>query len=126
MENNYKYYKWQERIQQKWNISYWDVTEKQTIANKFNEFYVNIGPTLARNVPPGKCEPKNYIKNGNSRSIFFRPVNKTEVVAILKETKNSSPGWNCINPTIAKQTYRCFLEPLVHITSMFIPRGVSC
>ena len=36
-----------------------DVTDKQTIANKFYEFYVNIGPTLARNILPGKCEPIN-------------------------------------------------------------------
>ena len=101
-----------------------DVTDKQTIANKFNEFYVNIGPTLARNIPPGKCEPISYIKNGISNSIFIRPVNENEVVAILKEMKNSSPGWDCISPKIVNQTYRCFLEPLVHITNMSILHGV--
>ena len=101
-----------------------DVTDKQTIANKFNEFYVNIEARLARNIPPGKCEPINYIKIGISNSIFIHPVNESEVVAILKEMKNSSPGWDCISPKIVKQTYRCFLEPLVHITNMSILHGV--
>ena len=75
-------------------------------------------------IPPGKCEPINYIKNGISNSIFIRPVNENEVVAILKEMKNSSPGWDCISPKIVKQTYRCFLEPLVHITNMSLLHGV--
>ena len=101
-----------------------DVTDEQTIANKFNAFYVNIGPTLARNIPSGNCEPINYIKKGIANSIFIRPVNETEVVAILKDMKNSSPGWDCISPKIVKQTYRYFLEPLVHVTNMSILHGV--
>ena len=63
-----------------------DVTDKQTIANKFNAFYVNIGPTLARNIPSGNCEPINYIKKGIANSIFIRPVNENEVVAIFPGT----------------------------------------
>ena len=98
-----------------------DVTDKQTIANKFNVFYVNIGPTLARNILPGKCEPINYIKNGSSNSIFIRPVKENEVVAILKEMKISSLGWDWTSPKRVKQTYRCFLEPFVHITNMVLP-----
>ena len=64
-----------------------DVTDKQTIANEFYAFYVNIGPTLARNIPSGNCEPINYIKKGIANSIFIRPVNENEVVAILKDMK---------------------------------------
>ena len=101
-----------------------DITDKQTIANKFNAFYVNIGPTLARNIPSGNCEPINYIKKGIANSIFIRPVNENEVVTILKYMKNSSPGWDCISPKMVKQTYRYFREPLVHVTNMSILHGV--
>ena len=95
-----------------------DVTDKQTIANKFNAFYVNIY------IPSGNYEPINYIKKGIANSTFIRPVNENEVVAILKDMKNSSPGWDCISPKIVKQTYRYFLEPLVHVTNMSILHGV--
>ena len=101
-----------------------DVNDGQIIANKFNEFYVNIGPTLARNITSGKCDPITYIKKGITNSIFLRPVNETEVVTILKEFKSSSPGWDSISPKIVKQTYTCFLEPLVHICNISILHGV--
>ena len=61
-----------------------DLNDWQIIANKFNEFYVNIGPTLTRNIPSGKCDPITYIKKGIPHYIFRRPGNETEVVTILK------------------------------------------
>ena len=100
------------------------VNDKGIIANKFNEFYVNIGPTLARNIPSGRCESISYIKNGIVNSIFLRSVNENEVVTILKGMKSSSPGWDDISPRIVKQTYKCFLEPLVHISNISILHGV--
>ena len=51
-------------INETFHIENKDVNDKEIIANKFNEFYVNIGPTLARNIPSGSCEPISYIKNG--------------------------------------------------------------
>ena len=45
-------------------------------------------------------------------------------MAILKDMKNSSPGWDCISPKIVMQTYRYFLEPLIHVTNMSILLGV--
>ena len=35
------------------------ITDKTIIAEKFNAFYVNIGPSLASKIPPGKCDPKS-------------------------------------------------------------------
>ena len=46
------------------------------------------------------------------------------MVAILKDMKNSSPGWDCISPKIVTQTYRYFLEPHVHVINMSILHGV--
>ena len=111
-------------INETFHIENKDVNDKEIIANKFNEFYVNIGPTLARNIPSGRCEPISYIKNGIVNSIFLRSVNENEVVTILKDMKSSSPGWDDISPRIVKQTYKCFLEPLVHISNISILHGV--
>ena len=111
-------------INETFHIENKDVNDKEIIAKKFNEFYVNIGPTLARNIPSGRCEPISYIKNGIVNSIFLRSVNENEVVTILKDMKSSSPGWDDISPRIVKQTYKCFLEPLVHISNISILHGV--
>ena len=45
-------------------------------------------------------------------------------MTILKDMKSSSPGWDDISPRIIKQTYKCFLEPLVHISNISILHGV--
>ena len=81
-----------------------DFTDQHKIAEKFNEFYVNIGPTLASKIPAGRYDPITYIKNGTTNSIYLRPVNEEEVSNILKDMKNSSPGWDCISPSIIKKT----------------------
>ena len=56
--------------------------------------------------------------------MFLRTVNETEVITILKEFNSPSPGWDSISPKIVKQTYTCFLEPLVHICNISILHGV--
>ena len=43
-----------------------DITDQQTFAEKFNECYVNIGPTLASKIPTDRCDPINSIKNGTN------------------------------------------------------------
>ena len=86
-----------------------DITDQETIAEKFNEFYVNIGPTLARKIPTGRCDPISYIENGTRNSIFLHPVNEEEVNNILKDMKNSSAGWDCISPHIVKKTHEYFI-----------------
>jgi len=35
-----------------------DCENKSLIANKFNKFYVNIGPSLAKNIPTSKADAK--------------------------------------------------------------------
>ena len=101
-----------------------DITDQHKIAEKFNEFYVNIGPTLASKIPAGRYDPITYIKNGTTNSIYLRPVNEEEVSNILKDMKNSSAGWDCISPSIIKKTYEYFVVPLVHICNVSFLYGV--
>ena len=49
-----------------------NITDQQKITDKFNEFSVNIGPTLASKIPASRCDPFTYVKNGTIHSI--RPV----------------------------------------------------
>ena len=51
-----------------------DITDQQTNAEKINEFYVNIGPSVASKIPTGNYDPISYIKNGTTNSIFLHPV----------------------------------------------------
>ena len=89
-----------------------EVSDKHLIANKFNDFFVNIGSSLAEKIPPCQCDPIAYVKNVNINTIFLRPVNNDEVMSILKDMRTSSPGWDDLSPRIVKQTYMYCFQPL--------------
>ena len=101
-----------------------ETENKVEIANKFNELYVNLGPSLASKLPHSNIDPITYIKNGINKSIYLRSVAENEVIKILKNIKSSSPGWDDICPRVVKLTYTHFLAPLVHICNMSILHGV--
>lgn len=97
-----------------------EIVDKVDIATRFNEFYVNLGPSLAKKIPPTDIDTLSYIKNEVTKSIFLEP----EVIKILKDIKKSSAGWDGISPKIIKMTYRNFLVPLLYICNLSILQGV--
>ena len=38
-------------------------TDNELISNKFNDFFINIGPTLAKSIPHGNKSPLSYLGN---------------------------------------------------------------
>ena len=38
-----------------------EITDQKTIAEKFNEFYVNVGPNLASTIPQNNNDYKSYL-----------------------------------------------------------------
>ena len=60
------------------------VSDKETIANKFNLFFSNIGPNVANNI--GNIEHgsfKNYLNNPCSDVLNFKPVEEADVIKII-------------------------------------------
>jgi len=58
------------------------IDDKELIAEKFNDFFINIGPTLANNIPKNKNTPLMYLKNKIKDSLFLAPVTENEVIKI--------------------------------------------
>ena len=61
-----------------------NVSDKETIANKFNLFFGNIGPNVANNI--GNIEHgsfKNYLNNPCSDELNFKPVEEADVIKII-------------------------------------------
>ena len=68
------------------------VSDKETIANKFNLFFCNIGPNVVNNI--GNIEHgsfKNYLNNPCSDVLNFKPVEEADVIKIIDNlsSKNS-------------------------------------
>ena len=100
------------------------VTDKRAIANTFNNYVVNIGPTLANDIPQSPTEPTSFIKQRTIHTLFLKPVIKEKVAMLVKSIKSSSPGWDYISPYIVKSTLSTFIGPLTHVLNLSITKGV--
>ena len=90
------------------------VTDEETIAEKFNSYFVNIGKSEADVVTPGSACNLNFsATNKNSYSLFLTPSCpqkvfnvikklKTEKLKELKELMTTKWCYKYANPVISK------------------------
>ena len=72
-------------------------SDKKVISGKFNDFFVNVGPTLAKKIPCINKSPLSYMTSRTNESIFLSPVTPVELEKMLLTLKNSATGWDEIN-----------------------------
>ena len=100
------------------------VTDEKIIANNFNKYFVNLGPSLAKNIPLYQTNPTSYIKQSSPDSMFITPVTNEELVNIVMALKSSSPGWDGLTADIIKSNINLFIQPLIHICNLSFSNGV--
>lgn len=89
------------------------VTDKNKIANKFNDYFVNIGPQLANKIPAATGDPIKYIQGDFPNSMVLYNTDPTEIAQIVHQLKNSSSkGHDGILPTVIKSTIDEIAMPL--------------
>ena len=93
-------------------------TDKPDIANKFNEYCVNVGPTLANNIPSVPGDVTSYIKGCYPNSMFLNSNDANEVCYMTNSLKlSTSKGIDGISSVIGKPVASCIAMPF---TSIFI------
>ena len=55
------------------------ITDPNTIANRFNDYFVNIGPGLEEKIPNSKTTFDKYLTNSCKNSFFISPITKYEL-----------------------------------------------
>jgi len=110
-------------IPNEFNIDGKTVSDCKTIADRFNKFYVNIGPSLAKDIPHTNEDPLVSLSNINCNSIFLTNTDATEVLNIIKSLKISCPGWDNISSKVIKQSADKLLQPLVHVLNLSLCQG---
>ena len=67
------------------------VTDKQEIANKFNEFFVNVGPNLAHKINTENKRPySSYLNKVISSKFYFTPIQQQDLSKIIKSLRSKS------------------------------------
>ena len=108
--------------QVKFNINGLLTSDGKEIVNAFNNYYTNIGSSLASHIPTSSKNPVDYITKNVVHSLFLRPVDNCEVQNIILALKDSSAGWDNISSKIMKRCNNLIILQLTHLLSHF-PRG---
>ena len=101
-----------------------EITDQKTIVEKFNDFYVNVGPNLASKIPQNNNDYKSYLPDITT---LFDEQDLTEqelkeAVASLKP--NKSPGCDNIHVNVIKAIYEKLKRPLFYIFDQSLKSGI--
>ena len=102
-----------------------NTTYPMEIAEGFNKFYINVGPSLASKIKDKNdiC-PTTFIKQSNPNSMYMSPVQSDEIVKIINSLKISSAGWDDIHSKIVKTSYDIYLDVMTHVFNLSITKGI--
>ena len=85
-------------IQCKFKLNNGTVTDdKKIISESFNNFFINIGPTLAKSIPFIDKSLLNSMGDRILESLYLQPVTCEEINNILVSLKNTACGWDDIS-----------------------------
>ena len=98
------------------------VTNSKDIANGFNEFFVSIGPELAKDIH-SDINPLTYVNNINN-SIAIFDVSCEEVRNIIHSLKNSSAGHDEFPTFVGKLCVDSYIKPLTFLINSSLRTGV--
>ena len=108
----------------KFNINDVVIDDNQVIASKFNDYFVNIGSSLANKIPTSNLKPSDFIQVSNDQSMFVSDTNVNEVLRIISGLKHTSPGWDGINSGCIKSNSNSLAVPLTHIINLSLNQGM--
>ena len=100
------------------------ITDKKIIADKFNEFFINLGPNLAAKIPPSNMNIDSYLPH--VCTIFAEiSVTEEELKKVFFSLKpNKTPGYDNINVNIVKKIYEELKTPLMRIFNILLSTGI--
>ena len=94
------------------------------MANGFNDYFVNIGPTLASKIKSEGLSHRSFLHNDLYESFFLEPTNEVEIVNIISHLKEGAPG----KDEIVARNLKCISDsmayPLAWVSILSFQQGV--
>ena len=114
----------QQNLPNNLRINKTSITDKKIIADKFNEFFINIGSNLAAKIPPSNMNFDSYLPH--VCTIFAeKSVTEEELKRAFFSLKpNKTPGYDNINVNVVKKSYEGLKTPLMRIFNLSLSTGV--
>ena len=100
------------------------VTEPTEIANKFNDYFINIGISVSDSVPQSINSSHFYCQSNVVNSFFLSPVLVSELISVSKSLRsNACCGIDDVSCKVIKRTIHAIALPLVHIFNLSFISG---
>ena len=101
------------------------VDDPALIAEKLNNFFVNVGPETEKNVPiVPHASPEKYLKNRNQFDLIIAHISEDEVMTIINALPNKSTGPASIPLRLLKDVADLIITPLCHIINLSFRLGI--
>ncbi|XP_065681563.1 uncharacterized protein LOC136095208 [Hydra vulgaris] len=100
------------------------ISDVKSVATKFNEFFVNIGPNLASKIKHTPAHFLSYLSKSD-KSLAFKKLTSNELDdSIKKLNKNKAIGYDAISASIIKDCYELIKDVLLDIFNKSLKTGV--
>ena len=100
------------------------ITGDENISNAFNNFFVEIGPKLAANIPLSDIDPTEYVRPCITE-FNFTATTKTVLAATIKQIHtNKAPGLDKISNKLIKLAGNAVYDSLLHIFNLILDTGI--
>ena len=100
------------------------ISDPGKVANKFNDFFLNIADKLSAKIVNKNSKPQDYLKNPNKSKFFLKETTPDEIVKITNQldSKKSGDIFN-ISPEIVKLSNQVVADALSIIFNRCIREG---
>ena len=107
------------------NINGKIIDDPGEITNKFNNYFVNVGPSTEKGVPkvPNITADK-FLKNRNQVNLIIAHISEEEILDIIKALPNKSTGPASIPLKLLKVVADIIVVPLCRIINLSFSTGV--
>ena len=94
------------------------------VCEKFNDFFINVGPSLSKKIPNQNCRPDQFIKMKSVYSLYLGPVTESEIRELVTSLKSAAPGYDNLRSSILKLSLPFICTPLTQISNLPLQEGV--
>ena len=91
---------------------------------QFNNYFINVGPSLASKIPKSSTSPKSYLKRNYINSFYASPVTTDELKKLFSNLKDCASGWDNFESKVIKFSYNEICLPFMHICNGSLLTGV--
>ena len=100
------------------------ITDPKTIANAFNNYFANVGATLASKIPDQGVDFSVYMPPANEYSLFLTPASENGVKCVIANLNDGSPGKHGVTAKSLKTVSDAMATPITHLANMSFIQGV--